>query len=59
MLPLRLKAKGRSFGLTICKASFSDGGFSFGGVTIFSTRVCVGVNILSELVASMSLFNTT
>jgi hypothetical protein len=59
MLPLRLKAKGRSFGLTICKASFSDGGLSLGGVATSTTRVCVGVNILSELVASMSLIDTT
>ena len=59
MLPLRLKAKGNSFGVTICKASLSEGGFTFGGVATSSTRVCVGVNILSELVASISLINTT
>jgi hypothetical protein len=43
----------------MCKDSFSDGGLSWGGVAISSTRVCVGENILSELVASMSLINTT
>jgi hypothetical protein len=32
---------------------------SLGGVATSATRVCVGVNILSELVASMSLINTT
>jgi len=59
MLPVRLKAKGNSFGLTMCKASLREGGFSLGGVATSSTRVCVGENILSELVASMSLINTT
>ena len=59
MLPLRLRAKGRSFGLTMCNASLSDGGFSLGGVTTSATGVCDGENILSELVASMSLINTT
>ena len=43
----------------MCKASFKDGGLTLGGVTTFATPVCVGVNILSELVASMSLINTT
>ena len=38
---------------------FGEGGLSLGGVTTSATRVCVGVNILSELVASMSLINTT
>jgi hypothetical protein len=59
MLPLRLKAKGRSLGLTMCKASLSEGGFTLGGVATSTTRLCVGVNILSEFVASMYLFNTT
>jgi hypothetical protein len=43
----------------MCKASLSDGGLSLGGVATSSTRVFVGVNILSELVVSMSLINTT
>jgi hypothetical protein len=37
----------------MCKASFNDGGLSLGGVATSSTPFCVGVNILSEFVASM------
>jgi hypothetical protein len=37
----------------------SEGGFTLGGVATSTTRVCVGVNILSEFVASMYLLNTT
>ena len=43
----------------MCKASFNDGGLSLGEVTTAPTPVFIGVNILSELVASMSLINTT
>jgi hypothetical protein len=43
----------------MCKASLSEGGLILGGVATSSTRVCVDVNILSEFVASMYIFNTT
>jgi len=59
MLPIRLKAKGRSFGLTICKASLSDGGLSFGELATSATSVCDEVNILSELLISILKINTT
>ena len=35
--------------------SLSEGGFTLGGVATSTTRVCVGVNMLSEFVASMYL----
>jgi hypothetical protein len=37
----------------------SEGGLVLGGAVTSATRVCVGVNILSEFVASMYYLNTT